>query len=204
MKPPVIIGIDQSLSSTGVCIYRPGVRSGAPCTYYNIVASNKLTKKMTQFQHPFLTIIPYERLEGTEYESKELAKTRNIQAICQQIRDLIRKHRPGVLVLEGISYGSVGSASLVDLAGLNFCIRNLALEMGLEVRIASPMTVKKQATGNGGATKDEMIWAWKNCDPNINDLSGIKMDDIADAYFLARVYEHDYINKPLTNHESKL
>lgn len=191
-----IMGIDQSINSTGVCIYSVKTRNDKrkiSTMYYNILPEEKMKKKMKELNHKHLEFLTYDKQTGDDYESKELAKTHNIMDICTYIENLIRKYAPDVLVMEGISYGSTGSASLVDLSGLNFCIRMIAIKHKVIVRLASPMTVKKLATGNGGALKDEMIWAWRNCDTNIKDLSGIKDDDLADAYWLARIYENDYI-----------
>ena len=47
------------------------------------------------------------------------------------------------------------------------------------------MQNKKIATGNGGADKDLMIDAWKRLDKSICDVDSIKIDDLADAFFLA-------------------
>ena len=91
--------------------------------------------------------------------------------------------------MEGISYGSAGSASLVDLAGLNYCIRMTAIRRGIPFHIVSPMSLKKEATGNGGADKDEMVWAWKQCDSNISKITEIKIDDLADAFFLSKCWD---------------
>ena len=191
-----IMGIDQSINSTGVCIYSVKTSNDkrkVSTMYYNILPEEKMKKKMKELNHKYLEFLTYNKQTGDDYESKELAKTHNIMNICTYIENLIRKYAPDVLVMEGISYGSTGSASLVDLSGLNFCIRMIAIKHKVIVRLASPMTVKKLATGNGGALKDEMIWAWRNCDTNIKDLSGIKDDDLADSYWLARIYETDYI-----------
>jgi hypothetical protein len=57
------------------------------------------------------------------------------------------------------------------------------------------------ATGNGGATKDEMVWAWKKCDYNIKDINDIKVDDLADAFFLSK-YDDTY-NKILSESADK-
>ena len=82
---------------------------------------------MAAFRNPWITIDPYKKLEGEDYSGKEAAKTMNIYAICDIIESIIQTEKPDTLVMEGISYGSRGSASLVDLAGLNYCIRMMAI-----------------------------------------------------------------------------
>lgn len=188
-----ILGVDQSINCTGVCLHTIETdHSGdKPHEYHSyqywlIPANNKCTKKMLAFSNPWITIDPYKKMDGEDYVSKEVAKTMNIYAICDIIESIIQTEKPDTLVMEGISYGSRGSAALVDLAGLNYCIRMMAIRRGLGIAIVSPTSLKMRATGNGGAEKEEMIWAWKQCDTNIADVKEIKIDDLADAFFLSK------------------
>jgi Holliday junction resolvasome RuvABC endonuclease subunit len=90
--------------------------------------------------------------------------------------------------IEGISFGSVGSAALIDLSGLNYMVRLMAMENNIKhIYIVSPTQNKKFATGNGSAEKDVMISAWLKLQKHMSEVqSYVKTDDIADAYFLAR------------------
>ena len=177
------IGIDPSINCTGVCI-----DFGDSNEYYMIPA--KPTKKLLNFSHDYIHIQPYLKFDtkDKEYSDKEGAKTLNIVSICQNLKDIIR----GVsiiddveVVMEGVSYGSVGSAALVDLAGLNFAIRYMLISNNIPFKIVSPTSVKKFAVANGGAEKDIIIDAWKRLDKNISNIKDIKVDDLADSYFLA-------------------
>jgi hypothetical protein len=87
--------------------------------------------------------------------------------------------------MEGVSYGSVGSAALVDLAFLNASIRMVLKMKGIKFEIVSPTSLKKFACSNGQAEKDVIIDAWKRLDRNVSDVKDIKIDDLADSYFLA-------------------
>lgn len=183
------LGIDQSMNSTGICLYTVvtddhGLILNTDYEYW--IITSKLTRKQEAFSHPNIHIFRYDKHVGIDYESKEVAKTHNIYSICEFIHFIMDTYKPDRLCMEGISYGSVGGASVIDLAGLNYCIRAMALAAGTGFRIASPMSLKKFATGNGGASKEEMVWAWKQCDTNIADITEIKVDDLADAFFLAR------------------
>ena len=62
----------------------------------------------------------------------------------------------------------------------------LMMERGIKFRIVSPISLKLFATNNAGASKEEMSWAWKLLDPEMKDIDKIKIDDLADAYFLCR------------------
>lgn len=186
-----ILGVDQSINSTGVCLHtietdHSGKKPVEYHSYQYWIIASKLTKKMQAFNNPWVTIDGYTKQTGDDYVSKEIAKTMNIYAICDIIEKIIQVEKPDILSMEGISYGSVGSASLVDLAGLNYCIRMMAINRGMIINIVSPTQLKKEATGNGGAEKEEMVWAWKQCDPNIVKITDIKIDDLADAFFLSK------------------
>lgn len=187
-----ILGVDQSINCTGICLHTIETNQSGkkPVEYHSyqywlIPSNKKYTKKMASFSNPWITIKPYNKHEGEDYVSKEIAKTSNIYDICDIIEKIIQVEKPDSLVMEGISYGSRGSAALVDLAGLNYCIRMMAIRRGLGLNIVSPTSLKMRATGNGGAEKDEMIWAWKQCDKNIANVTEIKIDDLADAFFLS-------------------
>lgn len=180
-----ILGIDQSMNCTGVCLH---TINGDKHTYkyWMIIPTQKMTKKLIAFKHHKISIINYEKLSGEDYVSRENAKALNVYTIVLAIRGIIKMTKPDLICMEGISYGSVGSASLADLAGLNYGIRMGAIDKNIEINIISPMDLKKRATGNGGADKDEMVWAWRQCDPKIKDVTDIKVDDLADAFFLSQ------------------
>lgn len=175
----ISIGVDPSINSTGVCVY-----DGKKYVYY--IVTSKMTKKMAAFQHKYVNLIPYEKSEtkDLEYTDKERVKTQNISNICDKIRSIIKKHKPDIVKMEGISYGSTGSAALVDLAGLNFMLRQIFLTMNVPFMIISPTQNKKFAVANGSAEKDVMVDAWKRMDPRVSDIHDIKIDDLADAFFL--------------------
>lgn len=178
----IVMGIDPSINCTGICIYDTVTGNNL---YYMIVA--KATKKMLEFKHDNVTIRDYHKCTYTndEYTVKETKKTGNIWNICQYIKDIILWHNPDIIYMEGISYGSTGSAALVDLSGLNYCIRFTLIDCNMNYEILSPTSVKKFAVGNGGAEKDVMIASWKKLDKNIEGITTIKLDDLADSYFLA-------------------
>ena len=186
-NPPTkttIIGIDPSINSTGVCVNKNNKN-----VYYNIVS--KRTKKLEKFNSKYIDILFYEKNtdKSLNYNEKEVEKAKNILYICNFIKKIIKKHKPTVVIMEGLSYGSNGQ--LGDLGGLNFSIRMVLLEMGIKFVIVPPTTWKKQQLGIAGAEKDIIVKAWKNIDKNIANIDEIKLDDLADSYFLAHF---DYQN----------
>ena len=192
------IGIDPSINSTGVCV-KITKNSRKPVFYYYIISSH-CTKKMNQFCHKYIKIIEYpsskNNFKTISEDSKNnfktisedyIKKSLNIYNICEEIEKIIKKYKPSHISMEGVSYGSIGSAALVDLAGLNFVIRTLFIKHNIPFTIVSPTENKKFATGNGQSEKDVMVDAWKRLDKNINNVVDIKIDDLADAFFLSNL-----------------
>lgn len=175
-----IIGIDPSINSTGIC-----VKGDDSIKYYMIVS--KKTKKMKDFKNPNLVIFDYIKKDtkDLDYPKKEYIKAYNVYQICDLVNKIIMVNQPKKILMEGISYGSVSGASLADLSGLNFALRNVFIENKIPFEIISPTSVKKFATANGNADKNLIIDAWKRLDPNIKNIKDIKVDDLADSYFIA-------------------
>lgn len=180
----ISIGLDLSINSTGVCVYDSVTRQ----TEYYIIGT-KFTKKSLEYHHDNLNMILCEkRIINTkdEYHMKESIKTSNIYNIVVIIRTLIEKFKPNVATIEGVSFQSNGS--VLDLCGLNYMVRMMLQECNVpNMFIVSPTQNKKFATGNGQAEKDVMISAWHKLEPHMKDVPKyVKVDDISDAYFLAR------------------
>lgn len=191
------IGLDLSVNSTGVCVYEDQV-----IRYYIVASDQSMTKKklnfieehmMTSdqiFSSGLLYYYIYPKAIGVTYEEREYAKTENICRIVHYLEEIVLFERPDLVVLEGISYGSLGSAALADLAGLNHTTRYMLNNQHIKWITATPTSVKKAACGNGSAKKDEMIYAWEHCDNRlIQYKSQLKLDDLADSYFLSRFIE---------------
>jgi hypothetical protein len=152
-----------------------------------------MTKKMKVFSHLHITYLPYNKPDHTnlEYSEKENVKFNNILNICNHIYNIIttlihdNSESDIEVYMEGVSYGSTGSAALVDLSFLNAAIRYQLKILDIPFTIVSPTSLKKFACANGQAEKDIIIDAWKRMDNNIKNITSIKIDDLADSYFLA-------------------
>ena len=176
------IGIDPSLNCTGVCIWDINRNINS---YYMI--PSKVTKKMSMFTHERICILPYNRIDtkNLEYTEKERCKFDNIYNIGKSIGGILDTFNPTEVFMEGISYGSLGSAALIDLAFLNAVIRAELKRRNIKFNIISPTSLKKFACANGQAEKSVIIDAWKRLDTNIMNVKDIKVDDLADSFFLA-------------------
>ena len=185
----VTIGLDLSINSTGVCIYD----TTKVMSFYYII-SPKFTKKVSNINNAHLALIQYEKTtvdSKLDYSVKEELKTYNIYNIVRHIKHILEVWDPDVVTIEGVSFGSTGSAALIDLSGLNYMVRMACIEAQIpNVFIVSPTQNKKFATGNGSAEKDVMISAWQKLEKHmIGTEQYVKVDDIADAYFMARYGE---------------
>jgi len=191
----VYIGIDPSLNSTGICVNVDG-----KCKYY--IITSKMTKKMSAFKNDYIQYLPYEKEDTNkklnEYAQVEFNKAYNIYNICVRVKQIIKASLEWYggdninnceVFMEGVSYGSLGSAALVDLSGLNFAIRNILIELGVKFTIVSPSQNKKFATGLGNADKEHMIFSWLMIEKHLKEIKDIKIDDLADAYFLSNYYK---------------
>lgn len=205
----IYVGIDPSINSTGICILVCDENNNKIEEKFYIVKPNKLTKKEDKAELKNLKIFSYllyEKQEtNTEINSEnERNKALNFMQIVEQVRSIIfqtdfRYYRINNIYIcqEGISYGSSNKTkSIFDLAGLNFMLREMAINAGkgfkpVKLIIATPGEIKKFATGNGNANKEIILECFKNIYPEL-DLP--KMDDIADAYFMAN-YAKKYVSE---------
>lgn len=196
----VFIGIDPSLNSTGICILKYDENNQLCSDNFYCVKPNKLTKREIKEStlYPNLQYILYEKDDLKEHSDNnvehEAYKTRNIFNIGDAIATLFSSQLKDIdshhvyIVMEGISYGSSGrTVSIFDLAGLNYVLRYQLKNFG-QLMIGSPKQIKKFATGNGNAGKDEVI----NIFNSLYSFDIKKIDDISDAYFMAKYAKHLY------------
>lgn len=201
----IYIGIDPSITSTGICVRIVNASDGSDAMepFFYIVRSHKLTKRERIAQEKYVTLFEYILYDAIDEKAAEAispssfayAKTINLMKVVDEIKGIIRRlcQRMGnginsiSICIEGISYGSThGTKSIFDLAGLNYMIRSAILNMNLDnllLVIAPPSVIKKFATGKGNVTKDMMIEVFSTI---YKDFELPKIDDIVDAYFMSK------------------
>ena len=158
-----IIGLDLSINSTGIYT--------STGDYY--IITSKMTKEMSKCMD--VNIIDYEKTDNIN---------KNLEQIGDIIMYIITKYRPDLVVIEDVAMGATFSRSLIDLTGLNYWVRALLTNNNIKFITVPPTRWKKELIGNGQATKDLIIDAWKRITKNNIKLK--KTDDIADAYFLCQ------------------
>ena len=200
----VFIGIDPSINSTGMTI-----RTDTGFCRFFIIKGDKLTKKEKNAQSDNSEIFEYclyqkENVKDTNNaHERELAKAHNLSTIADTIYNIIeeslQKFRKTstidsvTICMEGISYGSIHSAAVMDLAGLNYLIRDRLHHHTVvgTLLVTPPAEVKRFYTGSGNANKQLMISTFKGSFPDV-DLP--KIDDVCDSEGMAK-YARDWFEK---------
>lgn len=200
----VFIGIDPSINSTGMTIRT----DNGYCRFF-IIKGDKLTKKEKNAQLDNSEIFEYclyqkENVKDTNNaHERELAKAHNLSTIADTIynitEELLQQFRKTssidsvTICMEGISYGSIHSAAVMDLAGLNYLIRDRLHHHTVvgTLLVTPPAEIKRFYTGSGNANKQLMISTFKGSFPDF-DLP--KLDDICDSEAMAK-YARNWFEK---------
>lgn len=159
----MLIGIDFSINSTAITISDGGYRS-----FFSFIPNyneNSNAFKVHKQMSDIVNIISYEKIpnEG-KYSLDQSIKLRNAQslstAIISKITPILElggKLFQGEIRIEGFSYSSKGN-SFIDLIIYNtFLKANLINKWGHCINVVSPKNLKKLYTGNGNATKCDML-----------------------------------------------
>lgn len=201
------IGIDYSLISPAVCIYKDGEYSFI--SFFDDYGKDWKGGKIKMFSYhrqlsEIMELNPYTRhIDKKDYREEQRTKMKAAKMIANKISERLVKlvgEEEVIIGLEGFSYGSISSSTL-DLALFNSFLRIKLLEDFGEdcLVIISPTEGKKRLSGKGNAKKEDMIQAfienrtkdpdiekcpfWKFCKENELDYNNIKpIDDLVDAW----------------------
>ena len=205
----IFIGIDQSINSTGLTIqvYDNDIK----IKEYFYIITNKTSKKAKEISLGInnFEYIYYNKLEkndakdNNEFESFKLHNNIEISSkiinLVNYYIDLYGNLSKIYIGMEGISYSSSQTKSLIDLSGLSYIIRydiyrflNNHKDNNGRFYIFTPGEIKKFTTGNGNANKDMMVNLFKNLYTDLSKLP--KIDDISDSYWICN-YLKNIINK---------
>lgn len=156
-----IVGIDLSLTSTGLAVYSP-----------DDVVPGGLAETATVTSKP-------SKLPGYA------GKLERFQIIGSRILSSVLPtpaYEDFHVYLEGPSYASAGSATH-DIAGNWWLLYELLEGEGCSITVVPPAVVKMYATGKGNASKDAVLAAAIKRYPDV-DIPG---NDIADAVILLAI-----------------
>jgi hypothetical protein len=152
---PVIVGIDMSKNSPGVC-----VREGEKLTFLSFIRGEENKKTAAHYaalRECGVFIKTNSRsCETKEYSESEVWKVDDSFKLAETIVSSLPEEID-MVGLEGFSYGSKGNSGL-DIAGYAYSLRvELLKKYGPEkLCIFSPGNVKKTA-GKGNANKDQIM-----------------------------------------------
>ena len=149
-EAPIILGVDPSLRGTG----------------FGVIQSAK----------PF----PATLAQGTIACPKNWERSRCLASISVSLREVIRKHRPTVCVIEGLFYAQNLQTALIMGEARGAALAAIA-EAGIEIFEIAPRKVKQAIVGYGAAQKSAVA---KMVQRMLN-LSTLPAPDAADALALA-------------------
>jgi Holliday junction resolvasome RuvABC endonuclease subunit len=197
----MIIGIDFSINSTAVTINDNG-----NLIIYSFVP-NFQSGKAAFRTHDALTgivsVISYTKDANTKDSLEDQRiKIRNANELSNQIIDNIRPYldKAEFINIEGFSFGSKGN-SFIDLITYNTFLKVKLLQIvGEKIWVIPPKSIKKIYTGNGNASKCQMVNRFLE-EPSllknkIDELGFVKegeytipkpIDDIVDSIALSRL-----------------
>ena len=200
------IGIDFSLTSPAICVYKND--EYIFISFFNDDGKDWKKSKSKSYKYhkdlcEIIDVIPYTRqIDNSNYRNEQKTKMSDALLIVNLIIDKLKTiiDDDVIIGLEGFSYGSVSSSTL-DLAMYNSFLRMKLIEnFGSDcLNIISPTEGKKMLFGKGNAKKEDMIQSfidnrlndglltnnifWKYCKKNGVDFKQPKpIDDLVDAY----------------------
>ena len=107
-----------------------------------------------------------------------------LRRIVDQLLVVIKDECPNVVIIEGMAFMARNTTALVQLAGLNYLLRDELVKLGIPFVIVAPTSLKKFITGAGNTSKDQiMLHVFKKWDVTLLN------DNLADAFGLAKCGE---------------
>lgn len=128
LKKSCIVGLDLSLTGTGVIVLKEGK-----------LDCQQLIKSKPPADKSYLT------------------ETRRLMKIRDQIAEIVDNKKPVLAVIEGMAFSIRSTTALTQLSGLNYMTREMLIERNIPFIIVAPTSLKKFVTGSGAAKKDVML-----------------------------------------------
>lgn len=184
-----IIGIDPSLTGTGIAL----MVGGKLIDHQGWTEVKKLQK--ADSEHLNWWKIPTNSDKELARELKETWKQYRIHAIADWVARLIEMwalvvQGAPVVAIEGYAY-SKRSTGLSDIHEMCGVIKTALWQAGIPFRIYDPGTIKLAWTGDGHATKEDMIRAASNLHGVDLSPCGSAGENLADAILIASLLSEE-------------
>jgi hypothetical protein len=208
----IIVGIDFAINSTGICI-----KFNDEYKYYGLIRKDyKLNKKQKEIVNKFnqpingiQTIWIDEHKTSKIYYEREDLNIKDAIYLNNLILDLIKQNIKKTynniyIIIEGLSFNSK-SNRLVEISGYQFILRSKLHEVGYNLYIFSPKTIK-QIAGSGSLDKEGIMQSFINQNEkqdqintflNINSTKILQhpFEDMIDAFWAIKTFENKILNK---------
>jgi hypothetical protein len=157
----MIVGIDFSINSTAIAIKTPKDKfllfSFVP-NYNPKLKGFQLHKSLDESKTVTITSYNKDNLIKDAIEDQAI-KLKNADALSDEIIEIFNYTGivPTEIRIEGFSFGSKGN-SFIDMITFNTFLKvKLIQKFGHIIRVVSPKSIKKAYTGNGNASKCDML-----------------------------------------------
>jgi Holliday junction resolvasome RuvABC endonuclease subunit len=156
----MIVGIDFSINSTAIAIL-----ANTKILLFSFVPNYNPDLKAFKFHKELseaktLNIFSYNKDKSSKNSMEDQCiKLKNADELSDSIMDIFEFTgiTPTEVRIEGFSYGSKGN-SFIDLITFNTFLKvKLIQKFGHIIKVVPPKTLKKAYTGNGNATKCDMM-----------------------------------------------
>lgn len=197
----MIIGIDFSINSTALAIKTDNI------SLFSFVPNYKSGKKAFEVHDSLKGIVvtqsylkPPKSTDSIEEQSNKLINADQLSGIIMSILEAYDESVSEIRI-EGFSYGSKGN-SFIDLITYNTYLKvKLIQKYGHVIKVIPPKTLKKAYTGNGNASKCDMLRTFmeKSTHPLVNKIQNMNilkegeftipkpLDDLVDAVGLVSI-----------------
>ena len=178
----VVCGIDYSMTSPAICVHDGDTWSYNNCTFYYIVAKEKLLIEKDQYKSSLYPEWEHniQRFDNLGSWSIDILTSRNVE----------------VAYIEGYAFGAKGL--VFNMAENGGILKHKIWMAGIFQEVVPPSVIKKFATGKGNSNKEKMYEAFieetgidvrKEIDMINNSWNPVS--DIVDAYYIAKyAYEN--------------
>jgi hypothetical protein len=148
------IGIDFSINSTGMAIQT----KDKAIKLYNFVSDYEKGFRKFKVHEQFSNVISirsYKKFQGTDEQKAKLLNADTLSDII--VGQIEQEGIPEEIRMEGFSFGSKGNA-FIDLITFNTFLKvKLIQKFGHIIKVIPPKTLKKCYSGNGNASKCDML-----------------------------------------------